>query len=284
MNLRKWSKRRAAPEHAPTVSAGDLNAVLPSGWVARGDTLKDRVILVTGATGGLGRAAAHAVARAGAVPILLGRKLRTLEKVYDSLESQTGRAPALYPLDLEGATPRDYEDMAVAIERDCGRLDGIVHGAAQFPGLQPAAQIAPLEFLRSLHVNVSAAFLLTQACLPLLTRADDSAVVFVLDDLDRVGRAHWGSYGVAKHALSGLVSILGQEWESGPLRVHALLPPPLRTALRRTAYFGENSLELPEPALMDAALVYLLSAAAQSARGRVLDARTFVHAGSETSA
>ena len=255
------------------MSACGSNATLPAGWVAQDDTLANRVILVTGAAGGLGRAAAHAVMRAGATPILLGRKLRALEKVYDSLETASGRAPALYPLDLEGATPRDYEDMAAAIERDFGRLDGIVHGAAQFPGLQPADQIAPLEFLRTLHVNLSAPFLLTQACVPLLTRAADSAVVFVLDDLERVSRAHWGSYGVAKHALAGLVSILGQEWESTPLRVHALLPPPLRTALRRTAYFGENSLELPEPALMDAALVYLLGAAAQGVRGRVLDAR-----------
>jgi len=182
-----------------------------------------------------------AIGRAGGTPVLLGRKVRALEKVYDRIEAETGIVPAVYPLDLEGASARDYEELALAVERNLGRLDGIVHAAADFRGLQPAAHIAPLDWLRTLHVNLSAPFLLTQACLELLQRAADASVVFVLDDPARVARANWGAYGVAKHGLLSLVSQLGQEWDSGPLRVHGLLPPPLRTALRRTAYFGENS-------------------------------------------
>lgn len=247
-------------------------ARLPIGWSATRDTLKDRVVLVTGAAGGLGKAAALAIARAGGTPILLGRKLRALEKLHDEVAA-AGAEPAIYPLDMEGATPRDYEDMAAAIERDFARLDGIVNAAAHFSGLQPAEGIEPMDWLRTLHVNLSAPFLLTQACLALLRRAPDASAVFVLDDLDRVARAHWGAYGVTKHALAGMVSILHQEWETGPLRVHALLPPPLRTALRRTAYFGENSMALPAPDCMADALVYLLSADGAAARGRVLDLR-----------
>jgi NAD(P)-dependent dehydrogenase (short-subunit alcohol dehydrogenase family) len=246
---------------------------LPPGWMAANDCLKDRVVLVTGAAGGLGRASAIAIARAGATPVLLGRKVRPLEKLYDEI-SVLGRAqPAIYPLDLEGAAPRDYEDMAESIDREFGRLDGIVNAAAHFSGLQPAAAIEPMDWLRTLHVNLGAPFLLLQACLPLLRRAEDAGIVFVLDDLDRVGRAHWGGYGVAKHALAGLVSILHQELESGPVRVHALLPPPLRTALRRTAYFGENSLQLPLPETVADALAYLLGADGAAARGKVMDLR-----------
>jgi NAD(P)-dependent dehydrogenase (short-subunit alcohol dehydrogenase family) len=247
-------------------------ARLPTGCSLAPDALKDRVVLVTGAAGGLGKAAVLAIARAGGTPILLGRKLRALEKLHDEALA-AGAQPVIYPLDLEGATPRDYEDMAAAIERDFGRLDGIVNCAAHFSGLQPAAQIEPLDWLRTLHVNLSAPFLLMQPCLSLLQRAADASVVFVIDDLDRVGKANWGAYGVAKHALAGLVSIAQQEWDSGPLRVHALLPPPLRTALRRTAYFGENSMELPAPDSMAPAIVYLLSAAGVAARGKVLDMR-----------
>ena len=252
-------------------------ARLPADWSATRDTLQNRVVLVTGAAGGLGKAAALAIARAGGTPILLGRKLRALEKVHDEVAA-AGAEPAIYPLDLEGATPRDYEDMAAAIERDFGRLDGIVNTAAHFAGLQPAALIDPLDWLRTLHVNLSAPFLLTQACVALLERAQNASVVFVIDDLDRVGRAHWGAYGVTKHALTGLVSILHQEWESGAVRIHALLPPPLRTALRRTAYFGENSMELPAPDSMAGALVYLLSSDGVAARGRVLDLRAGLRA------
>ena len=237
---------------------------LPSGWAPRADSLSGRVVLVTGASGGLGRAAALAAARAGASVVLLGRKVRSLEKVYDEIAAPAGATPAMYPLDLAGATPQDYADLAVALERECGRLDGIVHAAAHFDGLQPAADIAPQEWMRALHVNLSAPFLLTQACLPLLERSDDASIVFVQDDPQRMGKAFWGGYGVAKHGLAGLASILHEETESGPLRVHALLPAPMRTALRRAAYFGENTVALPLP---DAsAVVYLLSADAASAR------------------
>jgi NAD(P)-dependent dehydrogenase (short-subunit alcohol dehydrogenase family) len=248
-------------------------ARLPPGWTAADNCLSDRVVLVTGAAGGLGRAGALAVARAGATAVLLGRKVRPLEKIYDEVAALGYRQPAIYPLDLEGASPRDYEDMAAGIEQEFGRLDGVVNAAAHFSGLQPAASIEPMDWLRTLHVNLSAPFLMLQACLPLMTRAADASVVFVLEDLARVGRAHWGAYGVAKHGLAGLVSILQQETEAGPVHVHALLPPPLRTALRRTAYFGENSITLPKPDAVADALIYLLSADGAPARGKVLDAR-----------
>jgi len=248
-------------------------AALPADWAGTGDCLKDRVVLVAGAAGGLGRAVALAVARAGAVPVLLGRKVRPLEKLYDEIVAGGGAQPAIQPLDLEGATPADFEEMAGAIEREFGRLDGIVNAAAYFQGLQPAASIDPLDWLRGLHVNLAAPFVMLQACLPLLERSADASVVFVLDDLERVARAHWGAYGVAKHGLAGLVSILHQELESGPVRIHGVLPPPLRTALRRTAYFGENSIALPAPESIGAAFVYLLSRDGAAARGKVLDLR-----------
>lgn len=250
---------------------GSEHARLPHGWTATESSLRDRVVLITGAAGGVGRAAALAAAGSGAAVVLLGRKVRPLEKVYDDVAALGRAQPAAYPLDLEGASPRDYEEMAESIEREFGRLDGIVHAAAHFAGLQPTTAIDPLDWLRTLHIDLSAPFLLTQACLPLLAKSGDASIVFVLDDLDRVGRAHWGGYGVAKHGLAGLFSILHQENESGPVRVHALLPPPLRTALRRTAYFGENSLALPRPESIADALVYLLSAEGAAERGKVLD-------------
>jgi NAD(P)-dependent dehydrogenase (short-subunit alcohol dehydrogenase family) len=247
---------------------------LPDGWTASADSLQDRVVLIAGATGGLGRASALATARAGANVVLLGRRVATLERLYDEIVALDRSVPAIYPLNLEGATPRDYEDLAATIQRECGRLDGIVHAAAHFAGLQPAEQIKPEEWMRALHVNVSAPFLLTQACLPLLRACADASVVFVLDDPARTSSAFWGAYGVAKQALAGLVSILNQEHEAGAVRVHALLPAPMRSALRRTAYFGENSLHLPLP---DAtAVMYLLSADGRAARGRVLDLRPAV--------
>jgi NAD(P)-dependent dehydrogenase (short-subunit alcohol dehydrogenase family) len=235
--------------------------------------LRDRVVLVTGVSGGLGRAAALACARAGATVVLTGRKVRPLEALYDEIEALGAPQPAIYPLNLEGATPDDYANLADAIQHQCVRLDGIVHAAAHFDGLRPVSQIKPTDWLRTQQVDLHAPFLLTQACLPLLGASADAAVVFVMDDPQRMGKAYWGGYGVAKAALGAFASILHEETESGSVRVHALLPPPMRTALRRMAYFGENTLERESPDGAGAAAAFLISAAASALRGRTLDLR-----------
>jgi NAD(P)-dependent dehydrogenase (short-subunit alcohol dehydrogenase family) len=236
-------------------------------------SLRDRVVLVAGATGGLGRAAALAAAAAGATLVLLGRKVRALEALYDEVEALGAPKPALYPMDLAGASPRDHADVAAAIERECGRLDGLVHAAAHFDTLQPFDQQSAEEWSRAQLVNVGAPFLLSQACVPLLRRAADAAIVFVMDDPARVGKAYWGGYGVAKHALAGLASIVHQETENGPVRTHALLPGPMRTTLRRAAYYGEDTLRHPAPDQAGAALAWLLGDAARGLRGKTLDLR-----------
>lgn len=237
------------------------------------DSLRERVILVTGATGGLGRATSLAIAAAGASVILLGRKVRRLEALHDEIENTGASAPALYPMDLEGATPKDYSDLAATVEREFGRLDGLVHAAAQFDTLQPFEQQTPQDWSRTQQVNVAAPFLLTRACLPVLRRARDAAIVFVLDDPARVGNAFWGGYGVAKHALQGLASIVHEETESSSVRTHAVLPGPMRTALRRAAYYGEDTLAHPDPAHAAQAIAWLLGSEGKEARGKVLDLR-----------
>jgi len=174
---------------------------------------------------------------------------------------------------MESATPREYEALADGLQRDFGRLDGIVHAAASFAGLSPIAMHKPDDWLRAMHVNVSAPFALTQACMSLLTQASDSSVVFVLDDPELLQRAHWGAYGVSKAALERFVAILHQETDASPMRVNALLPPPMRTALRRQAYFGEDIMQRPLPDAAAAAAVYLLSAQSVESRGSMLDMR-----------
>lgn len=246
---------------------------LPLAWSPVLDTLRERVVLVTGASGGLGSAVARAATRAGATVVITGRRKRQLEQLHDAMVSEGLPAPVIHPLDMEVATPRDYESLADGLQRDFGRLDGIAHCAASFNGLTPIAMHKPDDWLRALHVNVSAPFALTQACLPLLTQAPDSALVFVLDHPERLGRAHWGGYGVSKAALERFVEILHQETDTTSVRTHALLPAPMRTALRHMAYFGENTNAQPLPDAAAIAAIYLLSAQGAAARGAVLDLR-----------
>lgn len=231
-------------------------------------SLADRVVLVAGAYGGLGAVAAKACARAGATVVLLGRRVPKLNRIYDVVAKE-GPEPLLYPLDLEGASPQDYADLAGRVESELGRLDGLLHCAAEFRGLTPLLHTDPAAVARALHVNVTAPCWLTQACLPLLARAPDSGVVFALDDTARVGQAYWGGYGLAQHARSALVGMLHAELANSPVRVAGLQPGPMRTTLRSTAYADDNDREARDPEAYAQACVALLSAAGADRRGQI---------------
>ncbi len=230
--------------------------------------LAGRVVLLVGAHGGLGDAAADAVAAAGAIPVLLGRKVPRLNRLHDRLAA-AGHAPVLYPLDLEGATPDDYADLAARIDGAFGRLDGVLHVAARFNGLTPLEHTDPAEFARALHVNLTARWWLTQACLPLLRRAQDAAVVVAVDDAARTSSAYWGGYGIAQAGLTALVGMLHAELARSPVRIAGLCPPPMRTALRARAHVEEDDRIACSPRDVAAHCVTLLSEAGAVHRGQV---------------
>ena len=234
--------------------------------------LDQRVILVSGAHGGLGSAAAAACARAGATVVLLGRKLPKLNRVYDAV-AQAGAEPLLYPLDLEGASPDDYAELADRLRAELGHLDGVLHCAVEFKGLTPLEHTDPAAFARVMHVNLTAPWWLSQACLPLLRQAQDAALVFALDDLERVGQPYWGAYGIAQHGLAAMVGMLHAELASSSVRVSALQPGPMRTGLRSRAYADDNDLQAREATDYAGACVTLLSAAGAAHRGQVWKVR-----------
>jgi NAD(P)-dependent dehydrogenase (short-subunit alcohol dehydrogenase family) len=228
--------------------------------------LEGRVVLVVGAHGALGHAASLACADAGAAVVLLGRKLPKLNRVYDAVIRQGGEA-LLYPLDLEGATPDDYAEMAERIESGLGRLDGVLHCAADFPGLTPLENTDPAAFARALHVNLTARWWLTQACLPLLRRATDSAVVFTIDDALTCGQPYWGGYGIAQSALTALLGTLHAELANSSVRVSGLAPGPMRTPLRAKAFTEGDRIAASDASSVAQACVHLLSAASVDQRG-----------------
>ena len=234
--------------------------------------LDGRVILVSGAHGGLGSAAAVACARAGATVVLLGRKLPKLNRVYDAV-AQAGAEPLLYPLDLEGASPDDYAELADRLRAELGHLDGVLHCAVEFKGLTPLEHTDPAAFARVMHVNLTAPWWLSQACLPLLRQAQDAALVFALDDLQRVGQPYWGAYGIAQHGLAAMVGMLHAELASSSVRVSALQPGPMRTGLRSRAYADDNDLQAREATDYADACVTLLTSAGAAHRGQVWKVR-----------
>ena len=236
-----------------------------------GPVLDGRVILIAGAAGGLGSAAAVACAQAGATVVLLGRKVAPLNRVYDAVKA-VGPEPLLYPLDLVGASPDDFDELAQRLEAELGRLDGVLHCAAEFKGLTPLLHTDPADFARAIHVDLTARWWLTQACLPLLAKSDAGAVVFAIDDPARGGSpAFWGGYGLAQAAHATLVPMLQAELgEQGP-RVSGLRPGPMRTGLRGKAFQANTDLQAKPAADYAAACVELLSAAGAPHRGRIVE-------------
>ncbi len=233
--------------------------------------LRDRVVLIAGAAGGLGAAAAVACARAGATTVLLGRKVAPLNRVYDVAKA-VGPEPVLYPLDLEGASPDDFDQLAQALEGEFGRLDGLLHCAAEFRGLTPLQHTDPADFARAIHVDLTARWWLTQACLPLLAKAEAGAAVFVLDDPARTGSAFWGGYGIAQAGQAALVGMLQAEIGAQGPRISGLQPGPMRTGLRAKAYQANADLVARPPTDYADACVTLLSPTGAPWRGRVFEA------------
>ena len=231
--------------------------------------LEGRVVLVVGAHGGLGEAASRACAQAGAKLVLLGRRVPKLNRLHDAIAGDGGDS-TLYPLDLEGASPDDYAEMATRIGQAYGRLDGLLHCAANFRGLTPLALTDPADFARAVHVNLTARWWLTQACLPLLGKSDDAAVVFALDAQAPGTRAYWGGYGLAQAGQVALIDMLQAELgPKSPVRVSGFDPGPMRTSLRASAFVAEHDQTAIDPSRAAAHCVELLSPDGAPHRGQV---------------
>jgi len=240
------------------------------------DLLADRVILITGAGDGIGRVAALTCAAHGATVVLLGRTIGKLERVDDEIEQAGHPQPAIYPLDLGGATAKDYADLAVTLEREFGRLDGLLHNAALLGSLSPMAHQDIDLWFKVMQVNLNAPFLLTRACLGLLMQAPDASIVFTSDQVGRNGRAYWGAYGVSKAGIEGMSQILAQELETNThIRVNSLDPGAVRTRMRTLAYPGENALANVPPEAVMPAYLYLLGPDSQGITGQQFEAQNF---------
>ena len=220
--------------------------------------LEGRVILVTGATGALGSVAAKACARAGATVVLLGRTVRKLEILYDAILASGAPKPAIYPLDLSGATENEYAELAEALAGEFGGLQGLMHCAAELGHLGPLRDIDGARWQRLLHINLTAPFLLTQALIPLMTKAGEGKVIFVGDSAVGDGKAFWGAYGVAKSGLATYCRILDEESASFGVSAKVFTPGPMRSPIRLRAYPGESLAALPEPRVHAETIVCLL--------------------------
>lgn len=234
--------------------------------------LTGRVILVTGAGDGIGRAAAKSFAAHGATVILLGRTTRKLEAVYDEIEQAGYPKAAICPMNLEGATPNDYEQLAHTVTKEFGQLDGLLHNASQLGVLTPLEHYNVTLWYQVIQVNLHAPFLLTQACLKLMKKSADASIVFTSAPVGQQGRAYWGAYAASKFAINGIMQVLADELENNPtIRVNAINPSAVRTTLRASAYPGENPTTLPLPETIMPVYLYLMGPDSQGINGQTFE-------------
>ena len=239
---------------------------------ARPGELAGRVIAITGASGGIGRAVALACAQFGATVILIGRNARKLEAVYGEIAAAGSPEPTIAVLDLEKAVASDYDKLATAVSERFGRLDGLLHNAGILGTLTPIEHYDVPTWCRVMHVNVTAAFALTQVLLPALKQSQDASVLFTSSSVGRKGRAYWGAYAVSKFATEGFVQVFASELENiTSIRVNSLNPGRARTMMRRQAYPAEDLNSLPLPETLTGPYIALLGPASRGVTGQTFD-------------
>ncbi|MBW3199266.1 YciK family oxidoreductase [Marinobacter nauticus] len=244
-------------------------------YQAPADLLKDRIVMVTGAGSGIGRAAAKAYAAHGATVILVGRTVSRLEEVYDEIEAAGHPKPAIVPMNFEGAAVKDYEELAMTLEDNFGRLDGLLHNAGILGARSPVELYDPETWNKVMHVNATAPFLLSRAMIPLLRKSDDASMIFTSSGVGRQARAYWGAYAVSKFAVEGMAQLLADELddERHNIRVNSLNPGATRTGMRVLAYPAEDPKKNPDPEQLMPVYLYLMGRDSKGVHGQQIDAQ-----------
>lgn len=234
-------------------------------------SLANKVILITGAGGGIGKQAALTYAKCGAVVILLGRTLKKLEATYDEIIAQGSLQPSIVPLDHEGATAQHYRGLVDTITGEYKKLDGVLFNAGVLGALCPFAEIKETEYDQVMQVNVKSQFLLMQSLLPLIKDNSTASVVFTSSSVGQKGRAFWGTYSMSKFATEGMMQVLADEHKNKAIRFNCINPGATRTDMRSKAYPGENPNTIKTPAQIMQTYVYLMSDVSRGVNGQTLD-------------
>lgn len=224
------------------------NTTINQDYQPHANGLQQRVIAVTGAGDGIGRCIAITLAHHGATVILLGRTLAKLEAVYDTIEankntndSNSDTRPVIVTIDFATAGEDEYKSIAESIDNTFGKLDGLIHNAAELGSRTSINTYRMDTWERLMRVNVNAPFALTKYCLPLLQKSDSASILFTGSSVGIQGRAYWGAYAASKAANENMMQTLADELkDTSNIRVNSINPGATRTAMRAEAFPAED--------------------------------------------
>jgi len=224
------------------------------------DAFSDKVIMVTGAADGIGKAVTIALAEHGATVLMLDKKSRHLEKLFDEIVERGYQEPIILPIDLMEVTPESATELAQAINNDIGHLDGLLHNAAELGSPSPLDQYDMEYWNAVMHTNLQAPYFLTRALLPLLKQDYTTNILFTTADVGRQAAAYWGAYSIAYAGLEAQMTIWAEELEAvSNIKVNSIDPGPVRTSFRRRSHPGESQESLAAPKSITPAYLKLLS-------------------------
>ena len=231
--------------------------------------LEDKIALVTGASRGIGRASALALAGAGAHVVATARTQGALESLDDEIFALTGRHATLVPMDL--AEPAGLDALGLALHQRFGRLDIVIHAGAVLGAITPVSHVEPGLWDRVMTVNATASWRLIRSMDPLLKASDAGRALFVTSSRAASPRAFWGPYGASKAAMEAIVRAWADEVEHTHVRAAIIDPGAMRTRMRAEAYPGEDPADLPDPSEIGPMMIEL----ALSDPGLPTSVRTF---------
>ncbi|MCC5873879.1 MAG: YciK family oxidoreductase [Gammaproteobacteria bacterium] len=264
------------------------NATFSPDWQPPADLLAGKVIAITGAGTGIGRAAALAFAAHGATVLLLGRTQSKLEVVYDEIVAANHPEPVIQCVNLAGVTADDCQQLATAIDDAFDRLDGLLHNASVLGPRVPLGGYDPMAWQEVMATNLHSNFLLTQALLPLLEASGEASpagaaqtasplVLFTGSGAGLRPRAYWGAYAIAKAGVEALMKVFADESENiSPVRFASLNPGGTRTAMRAAAVPGEDPNTLPAPEDLMPLYLWLFGTSDKSIHGQSISAREWL--------
>jgi len=220
----------------------------------------DKVILVTGAADGIGKAVTIDLAKHGATVLMLDKKSRHLEKLADHISDNGYTEPVILPVDLMEVTPETATTLAQAVHDDIGKLDGLLHNAADLGSPSPLDQYDIDYWNTVMHTNLQAPYFLTRALLPLLKQDYATNILFTSAQVGRTAAAYWGAYSIAYAGLEAQMTIWAEELENvSNIKINSIDPGAVRTSFRRRSHPGESQDSLPAPQSITSAYLKIMS-------------------------